>query len=220
MTTVPQALISCAVLQQLCLVGHSPCPTRSQANIRAGITKPPSPSYKAQQLSPAASLCPDSLRTRPQHNAEIRSHGHKSWTVWQRNCSLRCAHWGPAKAFQAEEESQPNPKSCHIHHTPYFLWQREGQKVPLWEQRAARKAPAVLTSQKNNLQPPGEEAGAAPRAVTCAPQLSPGMHQREGSLHPSHQEMPISSVSPTSRALPHHWLWDAFAQLLPTKVTG
>lgn len=60
---------------------------------------------------------------------------------------------GPAKAFWAEEESQPNPKSYHIHHTPHFLWQREGQKVPLWEQRAAQKAPAPLMSQKNNLQP-------------------------------------------------------------------
>lgn len=196
---------------------RSPHPTRSQENIQAGNIKPPSPSYKAQQLSPAASLCPDSLRMRPKHSAGICSHEHKSWTVWQRNCSHRCAQWGPAKALRAKEEIQPNPKSYHIHHTPCFLWQREGILVPLWEQRAARKAPALFTSQKNNLQSEslstwGRGWSPAPRAATCAKgrTVSP----------PCHQEMPICRVSPTSRALPRHWLRDAFAQLLPTRVTG
>lgn len=92
----------------------------ARENISTGNVKSRPPSYKPQQLSPAGSPCPASLRTRAKRNISICSYGHESWARQQRSCSLRCTQQGPAMTPQAEEESQPNPEPDHIHHTTPF----------------------------------------------------------------------------------------------------
>lgn len=176
----------------------------ARENISAGNVKPRSPSYKCQQLSPAGSLCPANLRTRAKSNAGICSYGHKSWAGQQRNCSHRCAQWGPAEAPWAEE-SQPNPKSYHNHRAPCFLWQRGKHSSSLLGAEASSPSPGSPHISDHGhrlfffLSTWGRGCSPPPEADTCATQLSPGMLQREGGLDTSADMVILISPSTPAR---------------------
>lgn len=131
--------------------------------------------------------------------------------------SHRCAQWGPANAPQAEEKSQPNSKSYHIHHAPCFFWQKGRHSSSLLDAEAFPSSPSSPHISNHGYRlfyflSSGEEAAAQLPKQTLVPHSWPLAGSRGSSVstihchgHPTEppQEMPISRMSRTTGASPH-----------------
>lgn len=167
---------------------HSPHPTPSQVNISAANTKPPSPRYKAQQLSPAASSA-HQPQNKTQHGAEICSPGHKSWTAWQRSCSHRCAQGHQPRLSRLRRKASPtlNPVTST---TPRVSSGRGKAKRFHSGSRGLPGEPQLPSCLRKitcsqSLFPAGEEAGASSQGSHLCHWAEPGRHQsRTVSTHP------------------------------------
>ena len=216
MTSVPQALIGCLVMEQLC---QAPWAARHGMAWQGRCCRSPQP---AQQPGAAAQEKTSVQETKSHVHLPINPSSFPQLAPSAQPASEQELSVTPVFAVTGtkagpggrgtpgtgvhsrdQEERQPNPKSYHIHHAPCFLWQRgRHSSSPLGAEASPSSPGSPHVSDHGRrlfffLSAWGRGCSPAPEADTCATQLSPGTLQREDGLHP-----PAAMVVPLSPSAP------------------